>query len=265
MSAAESELDRIVMGADAPKRKTYFFYGPPGSGKTDLALEHPGKRKLWIDVDNKISEVRNAHRVREIKVWTPGIALVNEVQAITVDPTRKNPYGGELLKSRPEGYDRAVKFVNELLALSLKPDFPYDLVVLDTITTLVNHMEFLVMFQHKVSLIQETLYEVIKRNNKTFINGLLRMPCDVIVIGHSKHIERRNKEGQVVESRYAPMITGSYALEICKDFSEAYFFSGRHPDTKWYIQTAPSREVEAARTAKGLEFEQVIDAKRIYA
>lgn len=263
-----SELDRMVMGADAPRRKTYFFFGPPGSGKTELALSHKGKRKLWLDVDEKLPEVYNPKRIQDIKIWTPGVPLVNEIQAVQVDSTRKNPYAGTKQATQPEGYLRTVKVVNELIALARTKDvqFPFDLIVLDTITTLVNHMEMLVLQQHNVSLIQETLYEVIKRNLKTFVDGLLRLPCDIIVIGHSKHVEKRDRTtNAILEDRYVPLITGSYAGEIGKSFSEMYFFTGRQGDQKWYIQTGPDKKVESARTAKGLAFEQEIDASKIYA
>lgn len=260
-----SELERAILGSKAPKRKTYFFWGPPGSGKTELALQHKAKRRFWFDIDNKLGEVRNPERIANITVWTPGVAMVKQIEAIQVDPTRKDVYAGTKITERPEGYDRTVKATNELIALKATTDFPYDLVVLDSITTLVDHMEMLILYQHKTSLIQETLYEVIKRNLRTFVSGLLQLPCDIIVIGHSKHIDKKDRDGKTIDNRFVPMITGSYASVICKEFSEAYFFTGRMGNGKWYVQTAPSSRVESARTAKGLDFEQEILPDKIFA
>ncbi len=41
------------------RRKSYLFYGPGGSGKTTLAAKHPGKRKLWLDMDDRLGELDN--------------------------------------------------------------------------------------------------------------------------------------------------------------------------------------------------------------
>ena len=67
-----SELDNIgLRSVEAGGTRSYLFYGPAGSGKTTLAAMHPGKRKLWLDVDQKLHEMEVLPNRESIKVWAP--------------------------------------------------------------------------------------------------------------------------------------------------------------------------------------------------
>lgn len=251
--------------------KSYLAYGPPGSGKTTFFTKHPGKHKLWLDIDEKLGELENIHKedLSTITVWEPNETLgATSIQIVQVDPSRKNPYAGTKITEKPRGYQKIVDITNELLALGYsasrgeKP-FPYDLLVVDSLTRIMAHLEYLVMFQHGTSNMTETLYGVVKRNITEWLFGFLNLPCDRVVIAHDKHVEKRDKDGAIMQSFTRPLITGSMANDIVSYFSEAYYFLGRQGDNKWRIQTMTDRMLPA-RTSKKLEFEQELDPKVIF-
>src|SRR5437868_13678432 len=119
--------------------KSYLFYGPPGTWKTTLATKHWGKRKFWIDVDEKLSEMEHITSTERetITVWAPHESLVpGEVMVTNIDRTRRDVTQGSKILRQPRGYLKTVEVVNELLQLAKKASeggeaFPYDLVVLD--------------------------------------------------------------------------------------------------------------------------------------
>src|SRR5689334_5473206 len=129
--------------------KSSLYYGPPGTWKTTLATKHPG-RLFWIDVDEKIHEMEHlpVEDRERITVWQPGESLVpGEVMIANIDRTRKNVAAGTKIPYPPRGYRKVVEVLNELLKLakdaSPEKPFPYDCVVLDSLTRLMNHLEYL--------------------------------------------------------------------------------------------------------------------------
>lgn len=269
-----SELASAQPLTDVRGPKSYLFYGPGGSGKTQLATQHPGKKKFFIDVDERLHELVLSAQVKaSITRWVPAVPLgATQVQIVEVDPTRRDVYKGTQIKERPQGYDKTVAVINELLFLHYQckktgEAFPFDCVILDSLTRLVDHLIYLVMYQHRVTNMTQTLFGVEGRNLKEAIMGFLQLPCDRILIAHSAHIEKRDDQsGALIYERIRPHVFGSDALrnELNTYFSEVYYFLGRQRNGKYIIQTATDR-LAPARTAKGLEFEQEIDANKIFA
>lgn len=262
-----SELERAAPLTKVSRRKTYLFWGPGGSGKTTLAAKHPGKRKLWLDIDDKLGEMENFtdEERSKITVWTPGVAIgADTIQVVQVDPKRANVYTGTMIASEPKGYKKIVDITNELLQSAADEKFEWDCVILDTLTRTMDHLEYLTMYAHKTSLMQETLYGVTKRNIKEYLTNLFRLPCDVIVCAHEKHVEKRDKTtNTVIESFTRPLVVGTIATELVNMVTEAYYFQGSRSNGKWYIQTQTDRTI-TARTAKKLDREQEILPERIF-
>src|SRR6185369_6554291 len=77
--------------------KSYLYWGPPGTGKSTLAMKHPGM-KFVIDADDKLNEMENLNECDRVNslVWSHHEPL-GSAAGITwsvIDPTRKNVYKG---------------------------------------------------------------------------------------------------------------------------------------------------------------------------
>jgi len=269
-----SELERATTLGVITGSRSFLFYGPGGSGKTSLAVKHPGKKKIYADIDERLHELQLTKEERDaITVWRPDVTLGNpQIQIVSIDPTRKNVYAGTQITEEPKGYKRTVTFLNELITLSYEcrkknDPFPFDCAIIDSLTRLVDHCIYAVMYQHKATNMTQTLYGVEGRNLKELIFGFLLLPCDKILIAHSVHNEKRDEEsGAIIWERIRPNVQGSNALreELQTYFSEVYHFLGRKPNGKYLIQTATDR-LAPARTTRALTFEQEIDPKIIFA
>lgn len=270
------ELTNAQPLAEIRGPKSYLFYGPGGSGKTYLATKHPGKKKLFLDIDQRLHELlalMTPEEVSRIEVWTPGVTLGSpNIQIVEADPRRKDIYQGTKIASEPQGYKKTVAVLNELLDLAYKSkkgeaEWPYDCVVLDSLTRLVDHLIYLVLYKAGAVQMTQTLFGVEGRNLKELITGFLQLPCDRILIAHDIHIEKRDEDtGALIYERIRPHVFGSDALrnELNTLFSETYYFLGRQRDGKYLIQTATDR-LAPARTAKKLDFEQIVDPVKIFA
>lgn len=257
-----SQLATVASISPHTGPKTYLWYGPPGSGKTTAFAKHPGKRKLLLDVDDKIGELENltAEEKSRIQVWRCDEPLTGDSVTFTsVDPTRKDVYKNfDHNGKEPQGYHKVRKVVNELLSLKAKGDFPYDAVGLDSLTRVSDHMVSLVMWTHKVTQMTETLWGTVSTNMNSFIQGFLRLPCDRLILAHDKHQVKRDREGNILEEVTRPLIVGQMANYIAQHFSEVYYFLGCDRNGKYRIQTVTDK-VLPARTSKKLAREDDVD------
>jgi hypothetical protein len=268
------ELERAKPLATHVGSRSFLFYGPGGSGKSTLAINHPGKKKLYIDVDERLHELVIPPAIRDtIQIWTPGVTLGNpEVQIIEVDKTRSNVSAGTLITKKPEGFEKYVALINELLRLHYAaakggPPFPFDCVITDSLTKLVDHLIYLIMHKHGVSQMTETLFAVEGRQLKEAIQGFLLLPCDRIMIAHSSHIEKRDKgTGALISERIRPHVYGSNMVreELNTWFSEVYRFIGFDQGKKSYVIQTKTGRISPARSARLNDFEVNIDPKVIY-
>lgn len=255
-----SELDRVSAIPAKPKSKSFLIYGPPGSGKTFLMSRHPAKRKLWLDADDKISEMEVLPGKEYIKVWAPKEPLGNPDKIeIPYSPNPSNVKEGQIPAIKPRGYEKIVAVTNELLKLARdvsQPEFPYDLVVLDTLTLTAEHWTRLLMYTHKVSFMTERLWGIYLAGLQEFINGFLQLPCDRAIICHEKR--ESDETGMVTAIR--PSVAGQLGNNLARYFTEAYYLKGRQREGVYKMQTCSDRTT-VARTSKALEPEPIADEK----
>jgi hypothetical protein len=195
----------------------------------------------------------------KITIWKPTTALseAGKINVIRVErfEDKKKVQGTEsYIPTNPTGYNETITFINDLLERAETGKFDYDLVVLDCLTTLNDHLESLILSHHKTAVFSLPLWGVLKSNYKEFFGGFHSIPCDRIIIAHSKTIQ----DEITSEVSILPMLDGQMAEKLAKDFNEVYFFLGKNREGKYMVRTASNRKI-TARTTKGFDDEEFVE------
>jgi hypothetical protein len=184
-----------------------------------------GQKALFLDVDRKLASLSNLDPkwVKKIDIWTPTATLSgSEIGVARVEryDNKKNVIPGTQgsIPKNPQGYLELVQQCNKLLV-----ECPYSLVVLDTLSTTVEHLQRLICYHHQVSTFTLPLWGVFATNIEELRAGLLSLPCRKIFIAHTRTSENEDTS----EVRVLPSVPGQTGEKLVKDFNEAYFFLGK--------------------------------------
>lgn len=258
------------MSQEAPLKistgaRSFLFYGPPGTGKTTTALMLAARmtkgKILVIDVDEKLESMENLPPdiIARTTIWKPEEPLsgahIGIVRIERTDPKSKQKIAGteEFIPENPLGYRKTIEFINTLLDRADTGKFDYDVVILDSLSNLVEHLVRMIQHHHQTAQFTLPLWGVYMSNIEDLKSGFLRLPCVRILIAHAKTVQDETTS----ELWIRPLVAGQMADKIGKDFNEVYYFIGG--DKGGYKIRAHADRRHVARTTKPLGDEELVD------
>lgn len=233
-----------------------LLVGEPGHGKTTAALTAP-KPIVVLDIDNKLHKMENAAELLKsgaVIQWA--ITEQLSMLGLTRLATSKADHGqAKIVQQQPKGYLKFVEYVEKLVdSKCIIDEKKVATVVLDSYTTLTEHLKRLILQANDKTTMTQPLYGTLLTNYEEINNTLLRLPCNVIFICHQK-VDKDELTGRI---SYRPLIEGQMADKIGKDFEEVYYMqktvvgSGVSASAKYEMMTIGDG-MRACRTSHKLQ------------
>jgi hypothetical protein len=197
-----------------------LLIGPPGAGKTTMALTAP-KPIVVLDVDNKLHKMVNAEdkmKSGAVIQWAINEPLteVTLARLASFDPGQ----AAKVTMQRPKGYIQLADMIDKLVETKCMIDGKkIATVVLDSYTSMNEHLKRLLMAANGTTTMTLPLFGTALTNFETLNNTLLRLPANVIIICHEQ-VDKDELTGKIT---YNPLIDGSMKAKIGKDFEEVYY------------------------------------------
>lgn len=243
-----------------------LLVGDWGSGKTTAASTAPGPI-LYLDTDNKLHKMVNLRPKLEsgqIIQWaiTEPLSTMGLKRLATAD---MKP-GKKMNVQRPLGYMNLVEKIERLVEDNCVVDYEgkrvkVNTVVLDSYTTMDEHIRRLLMAVNGTATMTLPLYGALLSNYEEVNNTLLRLPANVIFICHKKVV----KDELTGRISYTPLVNGQMANKIGKDFEEVYSMEKKITGTKVeYVMNTVGSSMMACRTSRKLEANVVPNFAEIY-
>jgi AAA domain len=193
-------LDQLV----ATQKLKVLVYGQSGAGKTVFSAGAP--RPLVLDFDGKVSSAasyfahHNPERLKEISY-----------ENMTDVPGQERPFR------------RFMKILRSLHEQAAAGKFPYETVVLDSLTLFLDAFMADIMAENpgvkrpnNVPALQD--YQILNLQFKDVMSKLLSLPCHIIVVGHITS-ETNQETGKIF---WKPLVPGKLADRLPQVFSEVY-------------------------------------------
>lgn len=236
--------------------KNYFsalLIGPPGAGKTTAASTAPTPI-LYLDVDNKLHKMVNlkdklaSGKIKQMAITEP-LADTSLVRMAGLDPKP----GAKATLKRPKGYTQLAEMIDGLGTSGCVVDgVKYETIVLDSYTSVNEHLKRLLMAANGTSTMTLPLYGTALSNFEILNNTMLRLPANIIMICHER-IDKDELSGQI---SYRPLIDGSMSQKIGKDFEEVYYL-----EKKVQGNAAKYEMLTIGNTMKSCRTSRVLDAR----
>lgn len=238
-----------------------LLVGPPGSGKTTVATTAP-KPVLFLDVDNKLHKMENVKHLlgKDIFQWTMSERLFKGKLSTFVTGAT-NPQA-KFTQQRAGGYMELAKVIDELDETDCTMDGrKYATIVLDSYTTLEEHLKRLLMSANGVATISQPLWGTVLTNYENLNNALLNLKANVIFICH----EKATKDELTGIVSYTPLISGQMKSKIGKDFEEVYYMEKTISGgvAKYEMLTVGS-SLKSCRTSRVLDAKVEPNFSKIY-
>lgn len=227
---------------DPKKKKNILLVGDSGTGKTCFAGTAPGRIHV-CDFDGKIGSLA-------------GHLKVNNSEAL--DRISYEQYLPSKLTPGKQGglFDQAMRDLEKLDP----EDFPYDTLVVDSLTTMSDEIMKLIMksnpgiTRYNTKIAQAPAlqdYGLFRTYMKSVISTVLSFPCHVIF---TAHIERSKDEmtGRIVQ---LPMLTGKLAAELPIYFDEVYktvVDTDKNGKVQYMAQTQADKQFNCRTQISGL-------------
>lgn len=189
--------------------------GSSGSGKTIASITFPGK-KLIADFDNKISSAANFYAGQK-----------DILDSVEVRQYGKMPIKGDAKAGRKSRMQSFLDDIQELYTLqNNKQKLPYDTIVIDTLTTLVDSIMEDYRYVSQLGIKRPNQdqnsqqdYGLLAVHLKQIITGILALDCHVLFTGHTQ-LAKDESSGIITNEVLMP---GQMSSKLGIYFEEVYF------------------------------------------
>jgi hypothetical protein len=227
-----------------------------------MSLTAP-KPILVLDCDNKLHRMINAEdkiKSGEVIQWAVDepLASISLSKLANFDPTPAS----KISVPRPKGYIQLAEMIDKLVESKCIVDGKkIATVVLDSYTSMNEHLKRLLMAANGTSTMTMPLYGTALTNFETINNTLLRLPANVIFIAHEQ-VDKDELTGKIT---YRPLIDGSMKEKIGKDFEEVYYIEKTVTGDKVkYEALTVGNSMKSCRTSRTMGAKVECDFSKIY-
>lgn len=197
-----------------------LLLGGPGTGKTTMALT--AERPIHVlDLDRKLDQLAGLVDMRGVTYQQfdrtlQGGNRIRVAQSPSPD-SLKDGYDDSI---NPRVYNQVVETVNSLYDIADREGkLPFRTLVLDTMSRLSEHLQFYQLKLHKHAYMSQRDWGVFYINIAAFVNGLLGLPCNVIVCCHDTIWE----DDATHEVNVSPAVPGKMSGQLAGFFAEVYY------------------------------------------
>jgi hypothetical protein len=219
---------------------------------------------LFLDVDYKLHKMENIKPLidkKDVVQW-PITETLSTINLARLAGTKLDEGKDKFTMPKPKGYQQLSDYIDKLVAdKCVVEGRKMETVVLDSYTTTNEHIRYLILAANSAMAMSQPLWGVLLRNFETLNSTLLSLPANIVVICH----EKWDKDDITGRIEVKPLIEGSMADKIGKNFEEVYFMERRVVGKEVKFTCHPwGDNMRQGRTSRGLPTEVEPDFSKIY-